>query len=61
MGPRKALEAMALRLGAKIMARQRERGGPAPAGATVVFDEATGWTDAPQYTSPERESKRRFI
>jgi hypothetical protein len=61
LGPRKALEAMALRMAAKIMARQRERGAFAPAGSTVVFDDATGWADVPRYTSPERESKRRFV
>ena len=61
LGPRKALEAMAARLGAEIMARQRERGAQVPAGSAVVFDDVTGWADVPRYTSPERESKRRFV
>lgn len=60
-GPRKALEAMAARLGDEIMARQRERGAQVSPESTVVFDEATGWADVPRDTSPMLESRRRFI
>lgn len=60
LGPRKAVEAMALRLGDRIMARQRERGA-APTGSAIAFDDGAGLADEPRYTSPELESKRRFI
>jgi len=52
---------MALRLGDKTMARQRERSAQASAGTTAVFDDATGLADVPRHISPERESRRRFI
>lgn len=60
LGPRKALEAKALRLGAKIMAKQRKKAGE-HSGPAVAFDDATGWADVPRYTSPKLESKRRFV
>jgi hypothetical protein len=60
LGPREAVEAMALRLAADIMAGQRERATPAPAGSAVVLDNITGRADVPRYAARALESKRRF-
>ena len=61
LGPRKALEAMAQRMAARIMARQREKGAAKPSVRVVEFDDVTGWADVPKYTAPASEVRRRFV
>jgi hypothetical protein len=59
LGPRKALEAMALRMAANVMARQRKRIGAAePSVHVVEFDDITGWADVPKHTAPSQEARR---
>lgn len=60
-GPRKALEAMAQRMAAKMMARQRERDAAEPSVHVVEFDDVTGWADVPKHTAPALEVRRRFV
>lgn len=55
LGPRKAIEALALKLAAQIVKRQLERGIPEPSAPSVEFDEATGWADVPRQTMPSRK------
>lgn len=61
LGPRKALEELARKIGAQVVKRQRERGIPEPSAPSVEFDEVTGWADVPRQTMPSRKGRRRFI
>ncbi len=61
LGPRKALEALAQKLGAHVVKRQRERGIPAPSAPAVEFDDVAGWADVPKQMMPSGGVQRRFI
>lgn len=56
LGTRKALEAMALKLGAGIMRRQKERA----ASLNSLNVEADAEPQTPKYVSPALEAKRRL-